>query len=102
MTLKNSLFKMNLAATGGAVQLERNSRLSGTNMRLMDNIALLQGGALNILQNAHVNLSKAQFIGNYADSASVVNLLGSFAPQNIIFENTLFFRNKAIKNTIQI
>jgi hypothetical protein len=59
MTLKNSQFKMNLAATGGAVQLERNSRLTGSNMRLMDNIALLQGGALNILQNAHVNLSKA-------------------------------------------
>ena len=59
---------MNLAATGGAVQLERNSCLTGSNMRLIDNIALLKGSALNILQNAHINLSKAQFIGNYADS----------------------------------
>jgi len=32
----------------------------------------------------------------------VVNLLGSYSPQNIIFFNTLFFRNKAVKNTIQI
>jgi|LauGreDrversion4_2_1035121.scaffolds.fasta_scaffold58673_4 hypothetical protein len=69
---------MNLAATGGAVQVERNSRLSGLNLKLVDNMALLQGGALNILHNASVNMSKTQFLNNFAESASVVNLLGSY------------------------
>jgi|LauGreDrversion4_2_1035121.scaffolds.fasta_scaffold48972_2 hypothetical protein len=54
-------------------------------MRMLENEALLVGGAINILRNAQVNVSKVQFINNQADQASVVNLMGSFSPQNIIF-----------------
>ena len=55
---------MNLAAQGGALQLEQNSTFKGSNVRMLDNEALLVGGAINILKNAHVNVSKLQFINN--------------------------------------
>jgi predicted outer membrane repeat protein len=49
LTLTNTQFRSNLAATGGALQLERNSRLRGDNLRMHDNKAIIQGGAINIL-----------------------------------------------------
>ena len=51
---------------------------TGFNLRLLDNYAFTKGGALNILHNAQTNLNKVQFIGNFAEAASVVNLLGSY------------------------
>jgi hypothetical protein len=80
--------------------LEGGSNLKGSNLRLQENEALIQGGAINILQNASVNVDKVYFISNQADQASVINLMGSFKPQNIVFKNTLFFRNRATRNTI--
>lgn len=51
--------------------------MRGYNLKLIDNIAMIDGGAINVLQDSHLNFTKVQFIGNQAYEASVVNIYGS-------------------------
>ncbi|TNV88206.1 hypothetical protein FGO68_gene9945 [Halteria grandinella] len=102
ITLNNSLIQSNIASSGGVAQIEQNSGFFGTGLKFQENLAVLEGGALNLLQNANVNLSKIQFLSNQASSASVINLAGNKQAHFVTLSDILFYKNNANRNTIQI
>ena len=48
---------MNLAGYGGAVHIEKGSSIKGHNVKMNDNVALVEGGAINVLHDSNVNLT---------------------------------------------
>jgi len=77
MTIGTAEFHDNYAHRGGVIVLSQGASMDVTGCSFEKNIAAYSGGVIFVNTESYFTISSSAFLSNYANSSSVIDVLGS-------------------------
>jgi len=100
MEIQNSKFYSNYAHRGGVIVLSQGSNMLVIGSEFSKNTATYSGGVVFVNTESYFEIESTAFLSNYANSSSVIEVLGSSATEELTLHQCRFERNEAFESSI--
>jgi len=100
MYLVSAEFVKNYAHRGGVIVLSQGAHMEVAGCTFEENIAAYSGGVIFVNTESYFDIRSSAFLSNYANSSSVIDVLGSSSTNQLEIYQCRFERNEAIESTI--
>jgi hypothetical protein len=102
MDIFNSVFRLNSAWRGAAIELRDGSFMRARKLTFDRNQAFYSAGAIYLSSFSSMNVLESSFTLNKAPLNSAIEVLQGARDRNITIDDCLFEKNAAIRNTISL
>lgn len=100
MNLVSAEFYENYAHRGGVIVLSQGANMEVAGCSFQKNTASYSGGVIFVNTESYFSIRSSAFLSNYANSSSVIDVLGSSSTEQLSIYQSRFERNEAIESTI--
>lgn len=90
----------NYGTVGGVISLQSHAVGTFKTCDFENNIGFYSGGVIYVTTESYFTAISCEFIKNYANETSTIDVLGGSNTKNITIESCNFESNSAIKNTL--